>query len=268
MAPQDRPSDVAPTERPVLAVIGARSGSEGVVGKNLRDLGGHPLLGWAVATARRAASVDRVIVSTDAEDYAAVARAYGAETPVLRPAGLSTSTSTDLEFILHLLAWLDATEDYRPAIVVRLLATVPFQAAEDVDAAVALLREDPSASASVVVAPARQHPSKALRIVTDAAGRTRAVPYLGLAGTTDPTARQAYDAAYVRANVVATRTTTIATTGTLTGEALAVHVIPAERGLDIDTELDLTIASCLIDRLEPRPTPPRPIDAPDEEHPA
>jgi CMP-N,N'-diacetyllegionaminic acid synthase len=248
---------------PVLAVIGARSGSKGLPDKNVRDLAGHPLLAWIVAAARRATTVDRVVVSTDSPAYAAIARSYGAETPVPRPAELAGDTSTDVEFVRHLLDRLAAEEGYRPAIVVRLVATAPLQQPEDIDAAVTLLRDDPTASSVMVVAEARQHPAKALRMVADAAGRPRLVPWAapaeGASGGAEPSARQAYAPAYLRANVVATRTSTIEATGTLAGDAVAAHLVPADRSIDIDTELDLAVAACLIEARGPGAPRPEPV---------
>lgn len=83
----------------VYAIIPARSGSKGVPHKNIRMLGGHPLLGWSIAAARLCPQVDRIIVTTDSEEYAAIARRYGAETPFLRPAHLATDKSETATFL-------------------------------------------------------------------------------------------------------------------------------------------------------------------------
>jgi CMP-N-acetylneuraminic acid synthetase len=231
----------------VLAIIGVRSGSRGLPGKNLRQLAGHPLLAWIVATALRSESVTRVLVTTDAEDHARVAREYGAETPFLRPSELAADDSPDIEHVRHALEWLDAHERYVPDIVVRLLATVPTQLPEDIDAAVQLLRTEPRATSVVVVAEARQHPAKTLRIVDDG-GLRRLLPFDPSGVGAEPTARQAYEPAYVRANIVAARPAVIRSTGTLTGAVPVAHVVDSERIVDIDRELDLKLAELIIDR--------------------
>ena len=243
----------------VLAVVGARSGSKGLPDKNVRPLGGHPLLAWAVATARRSARVDRVVVSTDSERYAEVARRYGAEVPGLRPAELATDDSPDVAYVRHLLDLLAERESYRPAIVLRLLPTVPFQAPEDLDGVVDVLRADPDATSAVVVARSRQHPAKALRLDADVAGRPRLAAFHG-DGDVEPAARQGHVASFHRGNVVATRPATVAATGTLTGPRVAAHVIDAARALDIDTEADLRLAEALLGVLEPPPVPPAPAE--------
>ena len=86
-----------------IALIGARSGSERVPGKNVRPLAGHPLLAYAICTAQQAGVFDRVVVSTDSEAIADVARWYGADVPFLRPAEYATATSPDIEWIADLL---------------------------------------------------------------------------------------------------------------------------------------------------------------------
>jgi CMP-N,N'-diacetyllegionaminic acid synthase len=235
----------APPE--VLAIIGVRSGSRGLPDKNVLPLAGHPLLAWIVSAARRAQRVTRVIVSTDSEEYAEVARAYGAETPFLRPAALASDTATDVRYVAHALDLLEESEGYVPEIVLRLLATVPTQTPEDIDAAVDLLLEDVGATSAVVVAAARQHPEKAMRIV-EVDGRRRLAPYLEGRTGVEPGARQAYVPAYVRANVVATRPAVVRGTGTLTGDAPTCYIVDGDRIVDIDAAIDLELAALIIER--------------------
>jgi len=247
----------ADRQRPeVLAVVGVRSGSKGLAGKNVAPLGGHPLLAWILSAARRATSVTRLVVSTDSPEYAEIARRYGAETPLLRPAELATDDAPDVLYIAHMLDHLEHTEGYTPDVVLRLLATSPLQAPDDLDRVVDALITDPTASSAMVVAEARQHPMKALRRERDDFGRERLVPYHRTNGGTEPAARQAYPAAYLRANVVATRPTTIQRTGTLAGDAVVGVEIPAARAVDIDSEVDLLLAQVLLDRADPPIQPP------------
>ena len=114
-----------------LALIPARGGSQRVPGKNVRPLAGHPLIAYSIASAQEAGIFDAVVVSTDSEEIAAVARHYGAEVPELRPAELATSTSPDIEMVLHMLGVLDA--DGRRFDAFSLLRpTSPFRAAETI----------------------------------------------------------------------------------------------------------------------------------------
>src|SRR6476620_5643877 len=134
----------------VLAIIGARSGSKSVKDKNLALVGGKPLLGRIIETARASRHVNRIVVSTDSATYAAVAREYGAETPFLRPAELAQELSPEFEYVRHALRWLEEKEGYAPDIAVRCMATVPLQRTEDIDGAILLLAGDPSAESAVV----------------------------------------------------------------------------------------------------------------------
>lgn len=249
----------------VLALVGARSGSRGLPGKNLRPLAGHPLLAWILSAALRARTVTRVVVSTDTEDLARVAREYGAATPFLRPSALAADDSSDVEYVRHALGWLAEQEGYVPDIVVRLLATVPTQSPEDIDAAVELLLGDPGATSAVVVAEARQHPAKALRI-DEADGRRRLAPFLPDGPGAEPTARQSYPPAFLRANIIATRPAVVYGTGTLTGDMAIAHIIDRDRIVDIDTEVDLRVAELVLAAQRPPvPEPVRRTSEPDQE---
>ena len=85
----------------ILATISARGGSKGVPGKNIRDLGGLPLIAWTIREARRSQYIDRLIVSTDDEGILAVARSHGAETPFVRPAELARDDTPGVDPVLH-----------------------------------------------------------------------------------------------------------------------------------------------------------------------
>ena len=94
------------TQPEVLAIIPARGGSKGIPRKNVRFFAGHPLIAFSIAAGLQAGTVTRVIVSTDDEEIAAVARQHGAEVPFLRPAELAQDRTTDLPVFQHALTWL------------------------------------------------------------------------------------------------------------------------------------------------------------------
>src|SRR5215210_1245340 len=95
----------------VVALIPARSGSERVRDKNIRPLAGHPLVAYAIASARASGIFDRIVCSTDSGKIAKVAKRYGADLPLLRPAKFATATSPDIEWIAHMLEHLDEHYD-------------------------------------------------------------------------------------------------------------------------------------------------------------
>jgi len=125
----------------VLAIIPARSGSKGIVDKNIRPFNGKPLLAYSVEHALNATEVTRVIVSTDSEMYAGIARKYGAETPFLRPTEISGDNSLDIEVFCHALRYLYETEGYVPEICVHLRPTHPMRKPRDIDYMIKLLRQ-------------------------------------------------------------------------------------------------------------------------------
>ncbi|MBU2044103.1 MAG: acylneuraminate cytidylyltransferase family protein [Candidatus Omnitrophica bacterium] len=125
----------------VVAVIPARSGSRSVIDKNIKLLGGRPLFAYTIAAATATANIDRVIVSTDSEHYADIARKYKADVPFLRPKEISGDSSTDYEFIKHLLDWLQDNQGYQPKYLVHLRPTTPFREISYIEGAISRIKE-------------------------------------------------------------------------------------------------------------------------------
>ena len=148
----------------VLALIPARGGSKGIPRKNIRNFAGYPLIAWSIAAAKQAASVTRVLVSTDDEEIAAVARQFGAETPFLRPAEFAQDHTTDLPVFVHALKWLDEHEGYKPDVAVQLRPTSPIRPRGLVDKAVEILLSHPDADSVRGVVSAGQNPHKMWRL--------------------------------------------------------------------------------------------------------
>jgi N-acylneuraminate cytidylyltransferase len=138
-----------------VALIPARSGSQRVPGKNVVPLAGHPLIAYSIASAQESRIFTAVIVSTDSEEIAAVARQYGAEVPGLRTAEMSTATSSDIEWVLHVMDGRD--ED----VFAILRPTSPFRSAATIRRAFDRLVELGDRADSIrAVERARQHPGK------------------------------------------------------------------------------------------------------------
>lgn len=114
----------------ILCIIPARSGSKAIPGKNIRLFRGKPLLTWSIEQARACRYPMRIVVSTDSEEYAAIARTAGAEVPFLRPAEISQDWSIDEELFVHALRWLQENEKYAPDILVHLRPTYPTRSVE------------------------------------------------------------------------------------------------------------------------------------------
>lgn len=118
----------------ILGLIPARGGSEGVPGKNIRELGGKPLLGYSIEAALNSRCIDRVIVSTDDEEIAEVAKRFGADVPFMRPADLATSEMPTLPVLVHAAEILSARGQTLKTII-SVQATSPFVSSDLIDRA-------------------------------------------------------------------------------------------------------------------------------------
>ena len=222
----------------ILALIPARGGSKGIPRKNIRSFAGYPLIAWSIAAAKQAASVTRVIVSTDDEEIAAVARKYGAETPFLRPAEFAQDQTTDLPVFEHALQWLEEKESYQPDIVIQLRPTSPIRPKDCVDNAVKILMEHEDADCVRGVVPAGQNPHKMWRF----AGEGQPMePLLEVEGIPEPynAPRQILPPVYWQTgHIDAIRVATIEQKKSLTGDVVYPLVIDPRYTVDIDTLSD------------------------------
>jgi len=125
----------------VLALIPARGGSKSVPRKNIVKLNGKPMIAWAIEHALASKHISRVIVTTDDEEIAGIAREYGADVPFLRPAEISGDFSIDMEFHRHALEWLEKYENYIPKMVVNLRPTPPSRVPSIIDRAIEVFAE-------------------------------------------------------------------------------------------------------------------------------
>ncbi len=144
----------------VLALIPARGGSKGIPRKNILPFAGYPLIAYSIAAGMQANTVTRVIVTTDDEEIAEVARSCGAETPFLRPAEFAQDRTPDLPVFQHALNWLAEHENYHPQVIVHLRPPAPIRPPDLVDRSVSLLLSHPEADAARGVTAAYQIPYK------------------------------------------------------------------------------------------------------------
>ena len=147
-------------KREVLAVIPARSGSKTVKDKNIRLIDGKPMLAYSIAHAKKSRFITRIIVSTDSEQYAAVAKEYGAEVPFMRPAEYATDTALDFDVFFHALKFLEEKEGYVPELVVQLRPTYPTRDPRDIDHMIEQMFEDETIDSMRCIAPAKEIPYK------------------------------------------------------------------------------------------------------------
>lgn len=222
----------------ILALIPARGGSKGIPRKNIRSFAGYPLIAWSIAAAKQAACVTRIIVSTDDEEIAAVAREYGAETPFLRPVEFAQDQTTDLPVFEHALQWLEANENYHPEVVIQLRPTSPIRPRDCVDSAVNILLEHVDADCVRGVVPAGQNPHKMWRF----AGEGQPMkPLLEVEGIAEPynAPRQILPPVYWQTgHIDAIRVSTIREKHSLTGDVIYPLMLDPRYTVDIDTLSD------------------------------
>jgi CMP-N-acetylneuraminic acid synthetase len=228
----------------VVALICARGGSKGLPGKNIRLLAGKPLIAWAIDQARAVERIGRVIVSTDSEQIAAVAREAGAEVPFLRPAELAQDSSPEWLVWRHALNYLKESDGTYPDALIVIPATAPLRAVSDLEHC---LEEYEKGGADVVITVTDAHRSpyfNMVKLLPDGAVSLVIPPEDSITRRQDaPVVYDMTTVAYVAMpEFVMTRN------GTFEGRVRHVHV-PAERALDIDTLLDFRIAECLMGPL-------------------
>lgn len=213
----------------ILAVIPARGGSKGIPGKNIKDLYGQPLIAYTIQAALDCKKIDRVVVSTDSEEIAGVAKKYGADVPFLRPAALAMDTSKTIDAVIDVLERLQETYEY----VVLLQPTSPLRTAEDIEKAIdkAIATGKDVASVSLV----KEHPVLMREIGDDDA----LVPLLSGESTIR---RQDMKEIYRVNGAVYVNRVADLTKDTSFNDNPVGYVMPVERSIDIDEESDFLLA--------------------------
>jgi N-acylneuraminate cytidylyltransferase len=227
----------------VLGLIPARSGSKGLPGKNVRPLAGRPLIAYAVDAARRSGVIDRVVVTTDAPEIAAVAREAGAEVPFMRPTDLAGDDTPMLPVITHAVATLEAS-GWAADVVVLLQPTSPLRRPQTIAAAVEMLRQTQADSVvSVIQLPQHFSPDYVMRIE-----QGRLVPFLSEGSQI--TRRQDARPAYVRdGTVYCFWRRTLTEHNSIYGRDCRPLVIAEEESITIDTAGDWEEAERRIARV-------------------
>ena len=230
-----------------VGAVFARGGSKGVPRKNIRLLAGKPLLAYAIETALASTLIDRVIVSTDDREIAEVARQYGADVPFMRPQELAADDSPEWLAWQHAIRTLQMAEgEPQMEVFVCVPPTSPLRAVEDVDACIRMLLES-DADLVVTVKPAERNPYFNM-VTLDPANYARIVI------PPDKTIyhRQAAPPVFDMTTVAfATRPDFVLGANSIFDGKVKAVTVPAERAIDIDTELDFKFAELLLARPLP-----------------
>lgn len=148
------------TDLKIMGLIPARAGSKRVKNKNIRNLGGIPLIGYKIRAVLESMYINKIIISTDSKEIRAVAESFGIRVPFLRPSEISGDNSTELEFHQHALKWLSENENYVPDLIVNLYPTSPFVSSKTIDLAIKKIIDNPDCDSLRSVVKCSEHPYK------------------------------------------------------------------------------------------------------------
>ena len=224
----------------VLALIPARGGSKSMPRKNLREVGGKPMVAHSIEHALQARLVSPVILTTDDAEIADAGSRAGAEVPFLRPGGISGDFSTDYEFVRHALEWLRDNEGYAPELVAQLRPTTPVRDVGLIDRAIEALASRPDADSLRAVVTVCFSPFKMWRL--EESGFIS--PLLRLPGVEEPynQPRQLLPDCYQQDGFLdITRPRTIFEQQSITGAKILPFFLDQE-SIDIDYEAELAQA--------------------------
>lgn len=224
-----------------VAFIFARGGSKGLPGKNIRNLGGKPLIAWSIDMALSVKRIERVIVSTDSEDIAIIARKFGAEVPFIRPAELAGDESPEWLAWRHGLNYLKESCGKWPEVMVSVPTTSPLRIDGDIENC---LDEYEKGDADIVITVTDAHRSPYFNMVkAKVDGTVELVNSLSKTFTQRQQVPEVYDVTTVC--YVANPSFVMSHESIFEGRVRAVHV-PIERAIDIDTIFDFQVAEALL----------------------
>ncbi len=226
----------------MLAIIPARGGSKGLPGKNVKVLGGMPLIGHTIKAALAAESIDRVIVSTDDETIASVAKEFGADVPFFRPLELASDDSMVMDAYLHV---VDKVSDEIGEPIngfVALLPTVPLRLSKDINEAVEIFNKNNADSViSVTESPV---PIQWYRKINSDGILCDYLPQFNAVKN-----RQELEQTYVpNGAIYIFRTEVLRATRQYYTDKTYPYIMPRERSADIDVLLDFEWAEFLLER--------------------
>jgi N-acylneuraminate cytidylyltransferase len=229
-----------------VAFVPARSGSDSVPRKNVRPLCGIPLLAYSIEAGLKARHVEQVIVLTDDEEIAGIARNWGAEVPFLIPARSAGDTTFEAA-AEQALEWLRASENHRPDIVVRLPTTSPLRPPDCVDIAIELLRREASVDAVQAVVPVSQDPHEMWRLRVDGTMK----PLLAEnAQRGDGPSHELPPTYWQTGHLNAVRTDVIRAGAAMVGNRIRALVIDGAYSCDLETEADWQRAEWTLEHLD------------------
>jgi CMP-N,N'-diacetyllegionaminic acid synthase len=232
----------------ILAIVPARSGSKGLINKNIRSLAGEPLLSYSVAAGLQTPEITRVICSTDTQEIANIARSVGAEVPFLRPPELASDKSQDIGLFKHALDWLKENENYIPDYVVNLRPTSPIRYVKDIQTAINLIISNKKIDSVRSISTPSTTPYKMWK----KKGSELLTPLLKIENNKEPynTARQELPEVWAQTGAIEViRAKTIIASESMSGLNIAGVEVSEDTYIDIDTLNSLLMAEVMLSKL-------------------
>jgi len=226
-----------------LCTICARGGSEGVKGKNVRLLLGKPLIVYSIEHAKESMQFDAIAVSSDSEEILSIAANAGADHLIRRPAELAENTSPKLPVIKHCVREVEQILAQRFEIVIDLDATSPLRAVSDIVEVIGLL-EKKNVSNVITGMPAKRSPYFNL-VEVNSKGTVQLSKTLPVAVTRRQDSPKCYD---MNASIYAWKRDVLYGSLSIFNHDTLLYVMPEERSIDIDTELDFELVRYIIDK--------------------
>lgn len=230
-------------DKRILAVITARGGSKGVPRKNVKDLGGRPLIAYSIEVAKQSGLISHLIVSTDDEEIANMAKEFGADVPFMRPVELAGDTVVHADVMKHAVGFMEERLGIFFDYVVILQPTSPFRLVGDIDETLKVLMESGADSGVSMMELDGDHPIKIKKMEGN-----QVLPYC--LSEPEGVRRQDLPKAYKRSSAVyAVKRDVLMNQGMIFGGSTVGYVVPNERSIDIDTEYDWLRAEYMLKKL-------------------
>lgn len=228
----------------ILGVIPARGGSKTIPKKNIKPLLGRPLIAYTIVEALQSKLLTKVIVSSDDSEIIKISKSYGAEAPFIRPKELATDLALATDVVKHAVLEMERLEKKKYDYVVMLQPTTPLRTAEDIDNALKKLIETGADSVISVVNVGSMHPVRMKRIVDD-----RLVDYAEEEMENMP--KELLPPVYIRSgDIYAVKRDVLVNKRSFKGDDCRPYVMPKERSINIDSELDFLLAKILMKKMK------------------
>jgi CMP-N-acetylneuraminic acid synthetase len=228
----------------ILGLTLARGGSKSVPRKNIKPIAGQPLIGYTIAEALKSKFITRYIVSTDDEEIQQIAIQCGAEAPFIRPAEFSSDGASSVSAMQHAVDWIERQEGVEYDYIVELMCTNPMKTVEDIDLSIEKLISTDADSVIAVHQLEDHHPARIKKIIDDK------ISDFCIPESPESRRQDLKPKAYIRSgSIYALKRNYLMLEGKRYGsDNSRPYILPQERAVNIDTEVDFMIAELMLNK--------------------